>query len=65
MPLYCVEALERLVFRTYYYVSAESAEEAERLCREGAVGCDEKSIVDGDEDWIKTVSIELSQLNDD
>lgn len=57
MPLYEVEALEKFVVRTTYSVSAESREEAERLCKSGDVAYDSAKIEEGDEEWLETVSI--------
>ncbi len=57
MPKYRVEALEKFVVRTVYYVDAKSRKEAEALCKSGQVAYDEKTIEEGDEEWIKTVSV--------
>jgi hypothetical protein len=58
MPQYRVEALEKFVVRTVYNVNAKSRKQAETLCRMGLVAYDEKSIEEGDEEWIETVSVE-------
>jgi hypothetical protein len=61
--LYRVEALEKFIVRTVYYVDSEDAKtpfEAEQLCRMGYVAYDESSIEEGDagdEEWLETVSI--------
>ena len=57
MPQFRVEALEKFIVRTVYHVTADSPEQAERLCREGQVGYDKHSIEEGDEEWLETVSI--------
>ena len=57
---YRVEALEKFVVRTFYYVEAKSKRHAERLCRDGKVAYDKKTIEEGDEEWIETVSVERS-----
>ncbi len=59
MPLYRIEALEKSVVRTEYVVGADSTEHAEQLCKAGEVAYDEKSIEEGDEEWIETVSVEI------
>ena len=53
-----VEALEKFVVRTSYFVDAADTEQAEHLCKTGDVGYDVKQIEDGDEQWIETVSVE-------
>ena len=58
MPKYRVEALEKFIVRTTYYVEAKSPKQAEALCREGKVAYDDKTIEEGDEEWLKTVSVE-------
>lgn len=59
MPRYRIEALEKFIVRTTYEVTAPAPEQAESLCRDGHVAYDEMSIVEGDEEWLETVSIEL------
>ena len=58
MPKYRVEALEKFVVRTIYHVEANSPEQAEKLCKQGDVAYDDKSIEEGDEEWIEMVSVE-------
>jgi hypothetical protein len=58
MPQYRVEALEKFVVRTVYNVVAKNRKAAEVLCKMGQVAYDEKSIEEGDEEWIETVSVE-------
>ncbi len=58
MPKYRVEALEKFIVRTVYYVEAKSRKEAEALCKMGQVAYDVKTIEEGDEEWIETVSVE-------
>jgi hypothetical protein len=57
MPRYEVEALEKLVVRTVYVVTARSPQQAENLCRSGRVSYEKPQIEEGDEEWIETVSI--------
>lgn len=58
MPRYRIEALEKFVVRTVYVVEAANAQLAEAKCRAGEVAYDEKTIEEGDEEWLETVSIE-------
>ena len=58
MPKYRVEALEKFVVRTIYHVEANTPEEAEALCKEGEIAYDDKEIEEGDEEWLKTLSVE-------
>lgn len=60
MPMFRVESLEKFIVRTVYHVEATSETEAERLCKAGEVAYDESSIEEGDEEWLKTVSVEQS-----
>ncbi len=59
MPSYRVEALEKFVVHTVYYVQAQNEQEAESLCRKGDVAyrCG-PDIEEGDEEWLRTESIE-------
>ena len=59
MPKYEVEALEKFVVRTTYFVEADSQEQAEALCKSGNVAYDSKSTEEGDEEWLETVSVEI------
>jgi hypothetical protein len=61
MPRYRVEALEKFVVRTTYHVEAKSKRQAESLCRDGKVAYDEKTIEEGDEEWLETVSVVRSE----
>ena len=61
MPKYRVEALEKFVVRTVYHVEANSPDEAEALCKAGEAAYDQKSVEEGDEEWIETVSVEASE----
>lgn len=55
MPDYRVEAVEKFLVRTTYYVSdVESHEEAERLCKAGEIPYDGYEVVEGDEEWVET-----------
>lgn len=58
MPKYRVEALEKFVVRTVYYVEAQSPEQAEALCRAGEIAYEEKEIEEGDEEWLRTEAVE-------
>ena len=58
MPRYRVEALEKLVVRTVYFVEAGTPEQAEQLCKSGETGYDQQTIEEGDEEWLETVSVE-------
>ena len=55
---YVVEALEKFIVRTKYYVRASSPEAAEQLCKQGKAAYDDSSIEEGDEEWIKTVRVD-------
>jgi hypothetical protein len=57
MPRYRVEALEKFVVRTVYFVEAPSRESAEKHCRSGDAAYDEHQIEEGDETWLRTVSV--------
>jgi hypothetical protein len=61
MPKYRVEALEKFVVRTTYCVEAKSRKQAEMLCRAGEVAYDDKTIEEGEEEWLETVSVEKCQ----
>ena len=58
MTRYRIEAPERFVVRTVYFVDAKSPQQAERKCRGGKVAYEQKSIEEGDEEWVETVSVE-------
>ena len=60
MPIFRIEALEKFVVRTVYQVEADTPQQAEELCKSGEVGYDEKAIEEGDEDWLETVSVEIT-----
>jgi hypothetical protein len=57
MPRYRVEALEKFVVRTVYFVSARSPQQAERECQSGQVAYDEQTIEEGNEEWLETISV--------
>ena len=59
MPRFRVEALEKFLVRTVYNVEAPTQDEAEKLCKAGKVAYEQKSIEEGDEEWIETLSIEM------
>lgn len=61
MPKYRVEALEKFVVRTVYHVDANDPAEAETLCKSGDAAYDTKTIEEGDEEWIETVSVEVCE----
>ena len=58
MPRYRVEALEKFIVRTVYLVDAKTPEIAETICKSGEVAYDEKTIEEGDEEWLETVAVE-------
>ena len=58
MPRFRIEALEKFIVRTVYFIEADTPEQAEHLCKSGETGYDQKTIEEGDEEWIETVSIE-------
>jgi hypothetical protein len=57
VPRYRVEALEKFVVRTVYFVTARSPIKADKLCRSGHVAYEDHIIEEGDEEWIETVSV--------
>jgi len=59
---YRVEALERFLMRTHYYVDAKSPEEAERICKGGAAAYEDSEFAEGDNQWIETVEVELIHM---
>lgn len=61
MPKYRVEALEKFVVRTVYHVEAETPEEAEAICKSGDAAYDDKTVEEGDEEWIETISVEVCE----
>jgi hypothetical protein len=58
VPRYRVEALEKFLVRTTYFVEADNSDEAERLCRKGKVAYDYHQIECGDDEWIETLSVD-------
>lgn len=60
MPRFRIEALETFDVRTVYIVVASSAEEAEARCKSNAVGYDRAEIEEGGEEWIETLSVEVT-----
>jgi len=56
--MYRVDALEKFIVRTTYYVDAKSEEQAEELCKAGHVSYDRMTIEEGDEEWIETLGVE-------
>lgn len=58
VPKFRVEALEKFIVRTVYHVEADCRDDTEALCKSGEVAYDDKSIEEGDEEWIETVSVE-------
>ncbi len=61
MTKYRVEALEKFVVRTVYHVDADDPDQAEALCKAGEIAYDDKTVEEGDEEWIETVSVEESE----
>lgn len=58
MPVFKVEALEKFVVRTTYFVKAATPQEAEQKCRTGKASYESKEIEEGDEEWLETISVE-------
>ena len=58
MRRYRIEALEKSIVRTVYFVEANTPEQAEQFCKSGETGYDQKTIEEGDEEWLDAVSIE-------
>jgi hypothetical protein len=58
MSKYRVEALEKFIVRTTYYVEAKGPKQAEALCRQGKAAYEDKAIEEGDEEWLETVAVE-------
>ena len=44
-----------------YRIDDVSRKDAEAKCKEGTVAYDEKTIEEGDEEWIETVSVEIER----
>jgi hypothetical protein len=59
MAEYRVEALEKFLVRTTYFVEAATAEEAERLCKSGEVAYEDHETQEGDDEWIETIEVSL------
>jgi hypothetical protein len=57
MPRYRLEALERFLVRTTYFVDADSPQEAEQRCRDGKVPYESHQIAEGNDKWIETLSV--------
>ncbi len=58
MPKYHVEALEKFFVRTTCLVEADTPSQAEQLRKSSEVAYDDKTIEEGDEEWLETVSVE-------
>ena len=58
MKRFRVEALEKFVVRTVYLVEADTPEQAEQLCKSGETAYDQKTIEEGDEEWLETLLVE-------
>ena len=58
MTRFRVEALEKFVVRTVYFIEADTPEQAEQLCKSGETAYDQKTIEEGDEEWLKTLLVE-------
>lgn len=58
MARYRVEALEKFLVRTVYFVEAASKREAVRRCKAGDVPYEDHEIEEGDDEWIETLSVE-------
>lgn len=57
MAIYRVEALEKLLVRTVYYVEAASKRQAVQHCKAGDVPYEDHEIEEGDDEWIETLSV--------
>lgn len=57
MPKYSVVALEKFLVETTYEVEAKNKKEAIRLVKSGQVAYDDNKIREGDDEYIKTVSV--------
>ena len=65
MPKFTVVAIEKfLVKTTYHNVEAANKSEAMLACQQGQESYDDKEILEGDEEWIETVSVE-EETDDD
>ena len=58
MRRYRIEALEKFIVRTVYFVEADTPEQAEQLCKSGETAYDQQTIEEGEEQWLETVSVE-------
>jgi hypothetical protein len=58
MPRYRVDALEKFLVRTTYFVDANSPVEAEHSCRDGKVPYESHQIEGGNDEWIETLSVD-------
>ena len=58
MRRYRIEALEKFIVRTVYFVEADTPEQAEQLCKSGETGYEQKTIEESNEEWLETVSVE-------
>jgi hypothetical protein len=65
MKTFRVEALEKFVMRTTYYVQAESAQEAEERCKGGHESYEHKEVDEGDEECLGTVEVEAIEEDDE
>jgi hypothetical protein len=63
MALWTVEAMEKFLVKTTYYVEAETAKEAVTMCQNGDAAYEKHEIVEGNEQWIKTLSVECGNFN--
>lgn len=54
---YCVQALERLLYKTTYYIEADSPEAAIALAQSGNVDYDDFSVQDDPGEWVQTLSV--------
>lgn len=66
MPKFDITAVEKFEVRTNYYgVEADTPEEAEELCREGAECYQDTEILEDNAEWLRTEEVELSENQDD
>lgn len=61
MPKYRVDALEKFLTHTVYHVEAHTPQAAEEACRRGQVPYDQCEILETDDEWIETLTVELDE----
>ena len=61
MTRYRVEALEKFLVRTTYFVDADNPDKAEQSCRDGKVPYESHRIAEGDDEWVETLAVEMAE----